>query len=534
MRSDGTVKQCGSAGFLVAPKPYRLCPLHSVFSWVIGAYQNESAQNKTRTPVERISWRNRCDKWSFLFFCRFGIVPERLSWWMKIVCVYRVGSMNEIWSVNVKTNMTSKYDRIKTECKSKNVLWEDPDFPAIQSSVFYYQTPPFTFQWKRISEIVPSPQFINDGEKFDIIPGKMGTYTESISTKPHRNIRRNEIHTRPEKKYERVKTIKRNNNHIQTRSIRRRPLARFVLRNFIFVEKSILSRRSGWSKLRKLLRRFSVSPVVVRWMGGSSSRWQVTNYKWEIIVSAATKIELLLVGAAREGDRQVCFGNATVGGRSFMSVLFAGCTGRTRRWSTVRDRMGWAIWRAASSRRSRWSPARTRSGRRSCARSSRRRASWRASRSTAPAPSSSPSRRSCRTASRPASATGCARWTRWRTRWATRCSSPGSRTRSRPTRSAPRPASPATGPRRRRCGTASRFRSASACSASWRPASSGCPSSPSPRRSPTSSASTWTRTRRRTNSRWPTGRCVGRWKCFRATGGEACPPADAEIMIHFT
>lgn len=72
--------------------------------------------------------------------------------------------------------MTSKYDRIKSECKRKGVLWEDPDFQAVQSSVFYYQTPPFTFQWKRISEIVQTPLFINDGEQFDIIPGKMGKF----------------------------------------------------------------------------------------------------------------------------------------------------------------------------------------------------------------------------------------------------------------------------------------------------------------------------------------------------------------------
>lgn len=72
--------------------------------------------------------------------------------------------------------MTSKYERIKSECKRKNILWEDPDFQAIQSSVFYYQTPPFTFQWKRISEIVQTPLFINDGEQFDIIPGKMGKF----------------------------------------------------------------------------------------------------------------------------------------------------------------------------------------------------------------------------------------------------------------------------------------------------------------------------------------------------------------------
>lgn len=70
--------------------------------------------------------------------------------------------------------MTSKYDRIKSECKKKNVQWEDPDFQAIQTSVFYYQTPPFTFQWKRIADIVAAPAFMTDTENFDIIPGKMG------------------------------------------------------------------------------------------------------------------------------------------------------------------------------------------------------------------------------------------------------------------------------------------------------------------------------------------------------------------------
>lgn len=70
--------------------------------------------------------------------------------------------------------MTSKYDRIKSECKKKNILWEDPDFQAVQTSVFYYQTPPFTFQWKRIADISGTPMFMSDGENFDIIPGKMG------------------------------------------------------------------------------------------------------------------------------------------------------------------------------------------------------------------------------------------------------------------------------------------------------------------------------------------------------------------------
>lgn len=41
------------------------------------------------------------------------------------------------------------YERIKKTCLEKEELWEDPDFPANQSSVFYFQTPPFHFEWKR-------------------------------------------------------------------------------------------------------------------------------------------------------------------------------------------------------------------------------------------------------------------------------------------------------------------------------------------------------------------------------------------------
>ncbi|KAH6937678.1 hypothetical protein HPB50_003573 [Hyalomma asiaticum] len=54
-------------------------------------------------------------------------------------------------------------------------LFEDPDFPASQNSVFYHQTPPFKFTWLRPKEICSSPQFISDGpSQFDITPGKLG------------------------------------------------------------------------------------------------------------------------------------------------------------------------------------------------------------------------------------------------------------------------------------------------------------------------------------------------------------------------
>lgn len=41
------------------------------------------------------------------------------------------------------------FERIKRSCLKRNELFEDPEFPANQTSVFYHQTPPFQFHWKR-------------------------------------------------------------------------------------------------------------------------------------------------------------------------------------------------------------------------------------------------------------------------------------------------------------------------------------------------------------------------------------------------
>jgi len=46
-------------------------------------------------------------------------------------------------------DVMSEYERIKRSCLKRGELWEDPEFPATQASVFYHQTPPFQFQWKR-------------------------------------------------------------------------------------------------------------------------------------------------------------------------------------------------------------------------------------------------------------------------------------------------------------------------------------------------------------------------------------------------
>ncbi|XP_023016571.1 calpain C [Leptinotarsa decemlineata] len=69
----------------------------------------------------------------------------------------------------------SEYERIRRACLKRGELWEDPDFPATQSSVFYHQTPPFQFTWKRPRDLCARPGFVQDGPaSFDISPGKMG------------------------------------------------------------------------------------------------------------------------------------------------------------------------------------------------------------------------------------------------------------------------------------------------------------------------------------------------------------------------
>lgn len=72
-------------------------------------------------------------------------------------------------------NGMSDYDSIRRACLKREELWEDPDFPATQASVFYHQTPPFQFVWKRPKDLCTKPGFVQDGcAQFDISPGKLG------------------------------------------------------------------------------------------------------------------------------------------------------------------------------------------------------------------------------------------------------------------------------------------------------------------------------------------------------------------------
>lgn len=41
------------------------------------------------------------------------------------------------------------YEELHKKCLEKNILYEDPDFPPNESSLFYSQKIPIKFEWKR-------------------------------------------------------------------------------------------------------------------------------------------------------------------------------------------------------------------------------------------------------------------------------------------------------------------------------------------------------------------------------------------------
>ena len=47
------------------------------------------------------------------------------------------------------TPKEKSYDEVQNECKSSGNLWEDPDFPAVTSSVYSRQPMSRRFEWKR-------------------------------------------------------------------------------------------------------------------------------------------------------------------------------------------------------------------------------------------------------------------------------------------------------------------------------------------------------------------------------------------------
>uniref|UniRef100_A0A672FYQ4 Calpain 9 n=1 Tax=Salarias fasciatus TaxID=181472 RepID=A0A672FYQ4_SALFA len=67
------------------------------------------------------------------------------------------------------------FDELRRECLQNGVLFEDPDFPAADASLFYSQSTPVNIEWKRPKEFCENPKFIvGDADRTDICQGQLG------------------------------------------------------------------------------------------------------------------------------------------------------------------------------------------------------------------------------------------------------------------------------------------------------------------------------------------------------------------------
>ncbi|ELW68161.1 Calpain-9 [Tupaia chinensis] len=67
------------------------------------------------------------------------------------------------------------FEQLRQECLQRGTLFEDVDFPANDSSLFYSERPRVPFVWKRPGEIVKNPEFILGGAtRTDICQGELG------------------------------------------------------------------------------------------------------------------------------------------------------------------------------------------------------------------------------------------------------------------------------------------------------------------------------------------------------------------------
>ncbi|XP_043536953.1 calpain-9 [Chiloscyllium plagiosum] len=77
-------------------------------------------------------------------------------------------------TIGVKARKAT-YQELKNLCLTQGVLYEDPEFPADESSLFYSEKPAVSFEWKRPKEISSNPKFVIDGaSRTDICQGDLG------------------------------------------------------------------------------------------------------------------------------------------------------------------------------------------------------------------------------------------------------------------------------------------------------------------------------------------------------------------------
>ncbi|XP_067115997.1 calpain-9 isoform X1 [Osmerus mordax] len=84
------------------------------------------------------------------------------------------GGANAVQAVSTQSDGKT-FQQLRQECLQKKKLFEDPDFPACEASLFYSERVPINFEWKRPGELCSDPKFIVDGaSRTDICQGQLG------------------------------------------------------------------------------------------------------------------------------------------------------------------------------------------------------------------------------------------------------------------------------------------------------------------------------------------------------------------------
>lgn len=80
-----------------------------------------------------------------------------------------------------ETYLNQDYDALKEKLLEEGTLFEDPEFPAEESSMFQCTKPMFSYLynifWKRPQELTETPKFIENGiNPNDLYQGKLGKH----------------------------------------------------------------------------------------------------------------------------------------------------------------------------------------------------------------------------------------------------------------------------------------------------------------------------------------------------------------------
>ncbi|XP_037048714.1 calpain-A isoform X5 [Bradysia coprophila] len=86
--------------------------------------------------------------------------------------IYRLG---EKGSGSRYGGQVQDFNTLRSECLQNGVLFEDPDFPAIDSSLQFSRRPDRHIEWLRPMEIADNPEFFVEGySRFDVQQGELG------------------------------------------------------------------------------------------------------------------------------------------------------------------------------------------------------------------------------------------------------------------------------------------------------------------------------------------------------------------------